>query len=145
MRQMEQRARISVNTRPLDAPYPFETRRTELERATVEQHTSAPFVHLPQSAAVRAFLTPSQQMAMLIDTPKLQHTILIDNEFLIHIFLLHSFYLNTYSFPYASNTGCSKVGTSKLYALMRARQPRPSSVSERYIWRLSVLPSSRTR
>ena len=95
MRQVEQQVRTTVDARPLDAPHPLETRRTELERTAVEQYASAALVHLPQSAAVRAILAPLQQMPMLVHTSELQHPVLIDNEFLIHnIANIHVFWIS---------------------------------------------------
>ena len=83
-RKMEQGLRRAAQARPFDVAHLTEIGGSESEGASEEQDAAARLVPFPQSASVRAGLTPFQQFTMLIYVSKSQDSVLSDDEFLIH-------------------------------------------------------------
>ena len=85
MRKEEKRVGGATHASPFDATYKVEFRSSEGEGTAIEQNASTTFVYLPESASVGTILVPPQEVAMLIHSSEFQHSVLIDDEFLIHV------------------------------------------------------------
>ena len=80
---------LATEEAPVHALQEVEIRPSEVKRTSVEHYSSTIVVYLPQSTAKRAAFASVEQFAMQIDITKLQHSILVYYEFLIHSVKLH--------------------------------------------------------
>lgn len=85
---VEERGGSTTDASPIDSSHMVEIGRTESKRTAIKQDGSTSFVSLPKATSVGTFLTPIEQIAMLIYIPELEYPVLGNDKFLIHI-LLH--------------------------------------------------------
>lgn len=129
VRQVEQWLWCASYASPFDAPHLLQLWSSEGKGASIEQYGPSSLVHLPQAAPIRAFLSPFQQVTVLVHTAKAQHPILIYDKLLIHSFHFFVIIPSTLNPKSSSLTRKALDGLHHFVHLVRDREQQVAILS----------------
>ena len=81
---------MPANPCPIDSAHIVEVRPSEVERAAEEQYRISAMVNLPEATPVTIVLADGEHVAMQIDVPEFQDTVIGYDELLVHDYISSS-------------------------------------------------------
>ena len=87
MRKEEEGERLSPNPSPIDSAYITEIRSSKVKGTSEEQYSIPTMIDFPEAAPMTIIFANGEHIAVQIDVPEFEDTIVGYDELLIHISL----------------------------------------------------------
>jgi hypothetical protein len=87
MRKEEERERTSSNSCPIDSTHITEIRSSKIEGTAEEKYRVSSMIDFPEATSMTIIIANGEHIAMQIDVPEFEDTIVGYDELLVHILL----------------------------------------------------------